>query len=146
MSHAALAARMGEVGYPVSRTAISEIENGARRVSVDDLTALAIGLGVNPNALLLPPIESPVWLAQITGTGFQTTGRLWTWARGVGALWPRQDDAETPEERARLIEHMDGEFKTAIAPSPMPRADDDLRAVGLVVHPRDLQGVADGDG
>ncbi len=41
--------------HPLRLVAIGEIERGERRVSVDDLTALAVALGVSPVALLQPP-------------------------------------------------------------------------------------------
>lgn len=41
-------------GWPVSVSALSRIENGERRIDVDDLTALAAALGVSPIVLLNP--------------------------------------------------------------------------------------------
>ena len=50
-----LAARMTELGRPVTMQIVSKIEQGERRVDADDLTTAAVALGVNVNALLLPP-------------------------------------------------------------------------------------------
>lgn len=52
-----LSTLLGEVGRPLGHTAISDIENGSRRVDVDDLIALAVALGVSPNTLLMPSPE-----------------------------------------------------------------------------------------
>lgn len=88
---------MSERGYNMPRTAISEIENGGRRVSVDDLMALAVALGVPPNSLLLPHADpAPAPAATAAGeAGFQD---LWAWADGNGPL--RSD--ETAAEGMRL--------------------------------------------
>jgi transcriptional regulator with XRE-family HTH domain len=40
---------------PVGRSAVSEVERGARRVDVDDLVALAVALETSPIDLLTPP-------------------------------------------------------------------------------------------
>lgn len=40
---------------PIGRSAVSEVERGARRVDVDDLVALAVALETSPVDLLTPP-------------------------------------------------------------------------------------------
>lgn len=67
------------------RTALSEIENGGRRVNVDDLMALAIALGANPNALLFP-LEAGTTPIEITGADDLEFNRLWRWAEGTQPL------------------------------------------------------------
>lgn len=59
---------MGEAGRPLGHTAISDIENGSRRVDVDDLMAIASALGVAPNALLLPHGYDDKELVETTGS------------------------------------------------------------------------------
>ncbi|WP_448235849.1 helix-turn-helix domain-containing protein [Microbacterium paulum] len=54
---------MTEAGRKLSPSGISKIENGDRRVDVDDLTALAYLLRTTPAALLTPPDEA----ATLTG-------------------------------------------------------------------------------
>lgn len=49
---------MTEAGRKLSPSGISKIENGDRRVDVDDLTALAYIFYTTPAALLTPPAES----------------------------------------------------------------------------------------
>jgi transcriptional regulator with XRE-family HTH domain len=46
--------RLGELGRPIPVSSLSKIENGQRRVDVDDLLALALALDASPNAILLP--------------------------------------------------------------------------------------------
>lgn len=53
-----LSAKIGEAGWLISASAISKIENGDRRVDVDDLTVLAYALGTTPAALLTPPEDA----------------------------------------------------------------------------------------
>jgi transcriptional regulator with XRE-family HTH domain len=47
-----LSEKMSETGHPMAHNTISEIERGARRVDVDDLTALAKALKVPTSYLL----------------------------------------------------------------------------------------------
>lgn len=117
------------VGHPLSKLALGRIENGNRRVDVDDLTALAAVLGVNPNALILPPVRSSIWVSKLTGTGIRSTAGLWDWADGGRALWPNSDAAESPEEREALHEEQDRYFATAITPSPRPKGGAEQRIV-----------------
>jgi transcriptional regulator with XRE-family HTH domain len=49
---------MSEAGRKISPSGISKIENGDRRVDVDDLTALAFTLKTTPAALLTPPSQA----------------------------------------------------------------------------------------
>lgn len=77
-----LAARMREAGRTISASALSKIENGDRRVDVDDLTALAYALGTTPTELLSPPDGS-------APTGVPSTyvpEELSAWMRGTTAL------------------------------------------------------------
>lgn len=50
----ALADRMGELGEPIHPSAITKIESGARKVSLDEAFAFAAALNVPPPTLLLP--------------------------------------------------------------------------------------------
>ena len=43
-----LAKKLGEVGRPLTHSAVDQIEKGTRRVDVDDLMALAAALDVFP--------------------------------------------------------------------------------------------------
>jgi transcriptional regulator with XRE-family HTH domain len=54
-----LAARIKATGRVISPSALSKIENGDRRVDVDDLTVFAYALGTTPAALLTPPEDGP---------------------------------------------------------------------------------------
>lgn len=95
MSLRALSERLAELGRPILSSGLSKIEQGERRVDVDDLVALAAALNVSPGWLLLPPstgeervaltdaVEVPAWVA-------------WQWIDGTNPLPPdhgeRYDD------------------------------------------------------
>lgn len=53
------AARVKEAGRAMSASALSKIENGERRVDVDDLAVIAYVLETTPAALLTPPEGTP---------------------------------------------------------------------------------------
>jgi transcriptional regulator with XRE-family HTH domain len=69
-------------GRDISALAVRRIEEGNRRVDVDDLVALALSLNVSPLALLLPRTESAV---TITGESIAAE-RIWHWAKGEQPL------------------------------------------------------------
>ncbi|WP_292716184.1 helix-turn-helix transcriptional regulator [Microbacterium sp. 13-71-7] len=45
--------RLASVGWPIAKSALSRLENGQRRVDVDDLMALSVALCASPTELLL---------------------------------------------------------------------------------------------
>ena len=53
-SQAELAARTTTAGHSLGEMAVWGIENGKRRINVDDLTAFGAALGVTPTSLLSP--------------------------------------------------------------------------------------------
>lgn len=53
-----LSARIKATGRTISPSALSKIENGDRRVDVDDLTVFAYALETTPAALLMPPEDA----------------------------------------------------------------------------------------
>lgn len=103
----ALSTALKDAGRPLSADALNKIENGApdtepskageakpvRRVDVDDLMALAVGLGVPVIALLMP--ASVRGSVELTGAG-EVDGKVaWRWAQGrVPLKYPADADAE----------------------------------------------------
>ncbi len=74
-----LAAELESNQWALSASAISQIENGARRVDVDDLFALAIALDVTPALLLMPEAHSAD--ERVDGPApFGTTSASHVWA------------------------------------------------------------------
>ncbi len=76
--------RIKDTGRAMSPSALSKIENGDRRVDVDDLTVFAFILGTTPAALLTPPGDAP----PPTGVpeGQYNSEELRAWARGQAKL------------------------------------------------------------
>lgn len=81
MTVRALADRLNESGVRTAHSALSEIENGARRVDVDDLTALAAALGVSPLFLLLPHSFEEGEAVELSGVGKVPLRTAWAWMR-----------------------------------------------------------------
>ena len=56
-----LSRRLTEAGYPLAQSGVARLESGGRRITVDDLEALAAVFGVHPAALLSsgPPPADP---------------------------------------------------------------------------------------
>ncbi len=92
LTRPALSARLAEVGRPLLPTGIAKIEDGTRRVDVDDLVALAIALGVNPTRLLLPGDvgEQPVALTSAIAA---PSWAAWQWCDGFAPL-PTSDERD----------------------------------------------------
>jgi transcriptional regulator with XRE-family HTH domain len=119
LTHAGVVERLKLLGYSIPRTGLSEIENGGRRVTVDDLMALAVALDVTPNDLLLPLqiSQEPV---EVTALGTVDPKDLWRWADGVDAL-PLDPPAGLEEAPPGSLED-DGSDGHVLPPSPRQAA------------------------
>ncbi|MDX3841046.1 helix-turn-helix domain-containing protein [Streptomyces europaeiscabiei] len=95
-----LSGALDRAGRAITPSAIAKIERQQRQVTVDDLTALAIVLGVSPSALLLPLTDQPADPVDVTGGGTATAVDVWQWANG------RRPFKLTPgKEQTELLEH-----------------------------------------
>ncbi|MFF2933548.1 helix-turn-helix domain-containing protein [Streptomyces mirabilis] len=130
-----LAERLEGLGRPILANAITKIEQGRRRVDVDDLMALAIALGVTPNALLLPheargehqPTAMPEPVTQ---------GVLWFWANGTMTLPSSADPTVEGVESGEEAEQHQAEFRSQAAPQAVHPA-------ALFAHLVDLKAAVD---
>jgi transcriptional regulator with XRE-family HTH domain len=110
LSLRALSLRLKGTDRELSADALNKIENGAnpdakhiRRVDADDLTALAVVLGVSPSALMLPLDDSPGGVALVTGVGEVPADRAWDWVDGRRPLHLRADgESEDWQDYFRL--------------------------------------------
>lgn len=69
-------------GRPISPLAVRRIEEGERRVDVDDLVAIAAGLGVSPLALLMPESKDESTELNVAGITRPVAAKeLWRWLR-----------------------------------------------------------------
>lgn len=77
LSYAQLSLLLDKTERPIRATGLHRLENGKRRVDVDDLVALATALGVEPIALLEQPSVSCAQCADEPPVGFtcQRCGR-----------------------------------------------------------------------
>lgn len=89
MSWAQMSRFLERAGRPIAALGLRRIEDGSRRVDVDDLMAIAVVLDVTPNDLLLPRAGSGT--ADITGMTGRDVDLLWAWAGGRTQL-----DSEEP--------------------------------------------------
>lgn len=96
-----LAKRLADLGRPMQTSAISKMEDGKRRVDVDDLLALAVALNVAPARLYLADggMDDLVPLApQYAVRGYAA----WDWARGEYSLcW----EFDPPLSDEQLTQH-----------------------------------------
>jgi len=76
-----LAERTAKLGRPLSVSTISRIEQGDRRVDVDDLMVLAAALNVDPATLLLP--STLAGEIEITPAVQVPARQAWEWVRGL---------------------------------------------------------------
>lgn len=93
-----LSSRLETVGRPIPPLGISRIENGSRRVDVDDLVAISVVLGVSPSTLLMParsdsddPIDAKD-LVVTTGWHVPMSAKaLWDWLIAAEPLFGDSD-------------------------------------------------------
>lgn len=146
-----LARLLREAGRPIAPSAIAKVERAERRVDVGDLTALAVVLGVNPSALLLPMKDGPADSIEVTGARPVAATDAWDWADGKGPLRVAEGDFD-----ARLqfdLYARPGRRRNDLStPDHITRAAADIIAElakdgrsGLAVNPR-LVADQEGDG
>lgn len=136
-----LSARLSKLGRPILPSGITKIEQGSRRVDVDDLVALAVALKVTPTRLLLgpPPTDGPddpaheeAWewvdwedsqgnkrapipLLRLAPELAMEPWEAWPWALGevpLGEIW------RLPEEKSTTLE--EGEEERFRAENQLP--------------------------
>lgn len=97
MSYRELSDRLSVAGRPIPTLGLSRLENGERRVDVDDLVALALALSVSPATLLMPehpePTEHEAWAA------------MWQWMLAEAPLPGSDIDAESFRRTNRPYEN-----------------------------------------
>lgn len=92
-----LSKELAQYGRDIPPLGVRRIEEGARRVDVDDLIALALALNVSPLALLAP---SGGEIALVPDGAAHPAGLIWSWAQGRHALpEPGQEDVSTMTPR-----------------------------------------------
>jgi transcriptional regulator with XRE-family HTH domain len=87
-----LAGALERAGRPITPSGVAKLEKEQRQVTVDDLAALAVVLGVSPAALLLPLNDRPGARVEVTGAGEVDASDAWDWAEGRRPLKPGSDE------------------------------------------------------
>jgi transcriptional regulator with XRE-family HTH domain len=85
-------------GVNLDASALTRIEGVHRRVTADELTALAVALDANVSALILPATDEPSATIEITGGGPVSADMAWDWADGHQPL----TTTPTQEEQAQF--------------------------------------------
>lgn len=111
-----LAERMTELGRPVLKSGLSKLEQGQRRVDVDELVALALALEVTPNRLLLDAVadDEPIRLTEAYETN---RAQAWAWSCGEWVEGSRFPFTRFTGDRLPLFR-----FQTETRPHDPPRA------------------------
>ncbi|WP_422748608.1 XRE family transcriptional regulator [Mycobacterium sp. WMMD1722] len=82
-----LSEKLTALGRPIPPLGLRRIEDGSRRVDVDDLTSLALALDVSPVTLLMPYTETDDEPAEVTGRAEAVKASiLWDWLRTASTL------------------------------------------------------------
>ncbi len=80
-----LSAQLDRLGRPIAVPGLRALENGKRRVDVDDLTALSMALGTHPADLLALPEQAEFAVCDPQPTGSTkafTAGEVEAWMEG----------------------------------------------------------------
>ena len=97
-----VAERLAELGVSMHQTAIAKIENGKRKVTVEDALLLAAALDAPPVTLFLPLADN---IDMALGNMTLSSGQMRAWARGFSQL-PGRDS------RPYLTQIPDSEWAT----------------------------------
>jgi len=137
---------MTKAGRPTLAGAITRIESKKRRVDADDLVAFAAVLGVNPSALLLPPVadDTPI---EITGAGRVARRIAWAWVDGRRPLRIPADDDGTVRVHFQLRARPKGARRwNPLAPEGLGRQLHELAELGLVDPEALIEATREADG
>ena len=90
LGYTELSEKLKDIGRHILPIGLRRIENGARRVDVDDLNALALALDVTPLTLLMPEAADAVERVEITGAaGKCDAEQVWNWLCAQEPIGPR---------------------------------------------------------
>lgn len=135
LQYTELAARLEAIGRPIPTLGLRHIEAMKRRVDADDLVALAVALGTNPNALLFPPTDSATHLVELTGSRNQTAADAWAWARGKRPLPQALSEIPPTVPPENRHTYAQADFENTSNPSVQNWTDQP----NIVVIPQDIE-------
>jgi transcriptional regulator with XRE-family HTH domain len=120
MTYKKLSEALAELGRPIAPLGLSRLEHAERRVDVDELVALAVVFGVNPNALLFDRRVGRDDVVDLTPAFQQRGGIVWEWADG--RMYMPRKLVEYPE-RIELDQARVADFVTNARPNVARRRD-----------------------
>lgn len=115
-----------EKGFPISHSVISQMENGGRRIDIDELVILSNALQVSPVALLTPHTENP---DEVVGNSISPNAT----ARGV-VMGLYKLDPDLPKWTRDTITDVSGTDQ-----ENMIRAAKQIRAIEEVLETDDIE-------
>lgn len=87
LTYTEVSERLAAAEWPISAVGVRRIEDGERRVTVDDLVSLSAALGVSPVTLLMPITDSGESTSSSTGCRQPVAAEeLWRWLRADAPL------------------------------------------------------------
>lgn len=116
LAYTELSAQLEQIGRPIPTLGLSRIENGKRRVDADDLVALALALGVNPSALLLPRSTGAEDEVELSPAIRHLAWVAWQWADGQEPL-PERNTPESDAVASRISLPQAIDFRACARPA-----------------------------
>ncbi|MFD6515186.1 helix-turn-helix domain-containing protein [Rhodococcus sp. NPDC060176] len=115
MSAVQLADRCKRLGFPISRVAISKIENGSREGKLDlaEILTLARALSIPPIAVIYPGLVDEV-VEPAPGGVRVRSGEAAQWFWGQSGLWDVVSDEETLKDQKWAVREQEGIHKMAL--------------------------------
>ncbi|MFF0943720.1 helix-turn-helix domain-containing protein [Kocuria sp. CPCC 205300] len=113
MQYKELSEKLDKLGHSIPPLGLRRIENGARRVTVDDLTALAAAFNVSPLTLLLPEDGSRFAASWVTGVPNRPVGHNTQWLWGLGEE-PLELNGIDETDRAHEVARFRGRSKPPV--------------------------------
>jgi transcriptional regulator with XRE-family HTH domain len=101
-SLAELSDEMEKAGRPMLASGLHRLEQGKRRIDVDDVVALGIAFDKDPVTLLLPPKADGV--VRLTVEREVSAELAWAWMRGNTSLGGDQRAADDVRRRLAVVE------------------------------------------
>jgi transcriptional regulator with XRE-family HTH domain len=128
-----LVAELERVGFSgLDRTAVARIEGAGRKVSIEELVAIAVALGVSPFALLLPRSGD----LQLTETQVESVEVVAMWLRNAQPLPEVEDPDVAPSDLAARRAERGRAFWSAVPDTELAftHEHEELHLVGLNVR------------
>lgn len=105
MTYAEVSRKLEAVQRSISPLAVRRMEEGARRVDVDDLVSLSVVLNVAPVTLLMPNTASKDELVSATGLADLAARELWGWIRAEEKIGRAKNAIEVIEHVQLVAPH-----------------------------------------